>query len=140
MIMMTFVWAGFVAAISFMESWLKFRAPGVQLAIGLSIGRLIFKALNRVEWVCFGLILLGGFISGFLMNGYSFLWTTAILLAAILLIQTIWLLPSMDDRASRVIKGEKVAKTKLHIYYVSLEAIKLALLVYTGLALFRFMP
>ena len=25
----SFVWLGFVGAISFMEAWLKFRAPGV---------------------------------------------------------------------------------------------------------------
>ena len=44
-----FIWAGFVCAISFMEAWLKFRAPGVTLPVGLSIGRLIFSALNKVE-------------------------------------------------------------------------------------------
>lgn len=46
-----FVWVGFVCAISFMEAWLKFRAEGVTLPIGLGIGRLVFQALNRVEWV-----------------------------------------------------------------------------------------
>lgn len=137
MIMMCFVWVGFVAAISFMESWLKFRAPGVQLAIGLSIGRLIFKALNRVEWACFLLIVLSGFLNGFLLQEYPFLWGTGILLAAILLIQTAWLLPDMDNRAARVMKGEKMPKSKLHIYYVGLELIKLALLVYGGIALLR---
>ncbi|HQW87358.1 MAG TPA: hypothetical protein PLH93_09245, partial [Flavobacteriales bacterium] len=45
-----FVWVGFVCAISFMEAWLKFRAHGVTLPIGLGIGRLVFQALNRVEW------------------------------------------------------------------------------------------
>jgi hypothetical protein len=137
MIMMCFVWVGFVAAISFMESWLKFRAPGVQLAVGLSIGRLIFKALNRVEWVCFILIILGGFLSSSLLKGYSFLWSPGIIVAAILLIQTAWLLPNMDNRAGRVMKGEKVPKSRFHIYYVGLELIKLALLVYGGIALLR---
>ena len=46
-----FFWAGSVFSISFMESWLKFRAEGVTLPIGLSIGRKVFKALNRMEWV-----------------------------------------------------------------------------------------
>ncbi len=47
----TFVWAGFIAAISFMESWLKFRAPNVTITVGgLSIGKLVFSALNKVEW------------------------------------------------------------------------------------------
>ena len=37
-----FLWIGFVSAISFMEAWLKFRAPGVTLTLGLGIGRLVF--------------------------------------------------------------------------------------------------
>jgi len=41
---------GFVLSISFMEAWLKFQAEGVTQAIGLSIGRLVFGALNKVEW------------------------------------------------------------------------------------------
>ena len=46
---LTFVWLGMVLAISFLEAPLKFRAPGVTLQIGLSIGRLVFRALNSAE-------------------------------------------------------------------------------------------
>ena len=49
-IITVFLWSGF-CAISFMESWLKFRAPGVSLPIGLGIGKLVFNALNKMEWV-----------------------------------------------------------------------------------------
>ena len=41
-----FTWIGFVCAISFLEAWLKFRAPGVTVPIGLGIGRLVFGALK----------------------------------------------------------------------------------------------
>ncbi len=44
-----FTWLGMVAAISFIEAPLKFRAPGVTLQIGLGIGRLVFRALNIAE-------------------------------------------------------------------------------------------
>ncbi len=44
-----FLWLGMVVAISFLEAPLKFRAPNVTLQIGLSIGRLVFRALNAVE-------------------------------------------------------------------------------------------
>ena len=44
----TFLWIGFVCAISFMEAWLKFRAPGISVPLGLGIGRLVFNALNKV--------------------------------------------------------------------------------------------
>lgn len=37
MLLSVLVWSGCIVAISFMESWLKFRAPGVTLPTGLSI-------------------------------------------------------------------------------------------------------
>ena len=46
-----FLWLGMVLAISFLEAPLKFRAPGVTLALGLGIGRLVFRALNTCEVV-----------------------------------------------------------------------------------------
>src|SRR5665647_802388 len=62
MIICSFLWAGFIGAISFMESWLKFRAPGLTMPVGLNIGKLVFSALNKVEWafaifICIGIVL-----------------------------------------------------------------------------------
>ena len=51
------LWIGFVSAISFMEAWLKFRAPGITIPLGLGIGRLVFNALNKIEWVLATLII-----------------------------------------------------------------------------------
>ncbi|MGO2539763.1 MAG: hypothetical protein ACTH8J_01320 [Specibacter sp.] len=47
--MLPFVWFGMITAISFIETPLKFRAPGMTHALGVSIGRLVFKVLNLVE-------------------------------------------------------------------------------------------
>ncbi|MET9112104.1 hypothetical protein ABZX29_36775, partial [Streptomyces zhihengii] len=44
-------WIGAVAAVSFLEAPLKFRAPGITLPLGLSVGRLVFRALTRLEAV-----------------------------------------------------------------------------------------
>ena len=46
-----FIWLGMVLAISFLEAPLKFRAPEVTIALGLGIGRLVFRALNICEVV-----------------------------------------------------------------------------------------
>lgn len=43
-------WFGMVVAISFLEAPIKFRAPGVTLAIGLGIGRKVFLASMRWNW------------------------------------------------------------------------------------------
>ncbi|MER2996751.1 hypothetical protein [Pontibacter populi] len=132
LILLTFLWVGFVSAISFMEAWLKFRAPGVTLPIGLSIGRLIFSGLNKVEWF-FGLASLVLIIgSGSLGITTSFLLFIPIL---ILLLQTIWLLPAMDKRAELVISGAQLPKSVLHFYYIGAELVKVVLLFSFGVTL-----
>ncbi|MGH2643485.1 MAG: hypothetical protein ACRDE2_06020 [Chitinophagaceae bacterium] len=133
MIIACFLWAGFMGAISFMESWLKFRAEGVQVATGLSIGRLIFKALNRVEWIY--LIILWG---GYILAKPSPLPKDAIayfILSVIMLIQTIFLLPAMDKRAVAKINGQKLGSSSLHIWYPGLELLKFIILIYAGISL-----
>ncbi|HZN81044.1 MAG TPA: hypothetical protein VFC01_15365, partial [Mycobacterium sp.] len=45
----TLIWLGMVLAISFLEAPLKFRAEGLELRVGLAIGRIVFRALNIVE-------------------------------------------------------------------------------------------
>lgn len=133
MIIVCFVWAGFMAAISFMESWLKFKAKGVELVAGLSIGRLIFKTLNRVEWV-FLVILWGGYILAkpaiLPMEALSYF-----LLSLILLSQTVWLLPVLDRRALATIEGKKPPRAYWHIWFVGLELIKFFLLLDAGISL-----
>ncbi|HEX5553114.1 MAG TPA: hypothetical protein VFX43_07680 [Chitinophagaceae bacterium] len=133
MIIVCFIWAGFMGAISFMESWLKFRAQGVELTAGLSIGRLIFKVLNRVEWV-FLIILWGGYILAkpaiLPMQALSYF-----LLSMILLVQTIWLLPVMDRRALATIEGKETSRSLLHIWFAGLEVIKFLMLIDAGINL-----
>jgi uncharacterized membrane protein len=45
----TLIWLGMVLAISFLEAPLKFRAEGLELRLGLAIGRIVFRALNIAE-------------------------------------------------------------------------------------------
>jgi hypothetical protein len=132
LILLSFIWVGFVSAISFMEAWLKFRAPGVTLAVGLSIGRLIFSGLNKVEW-SFGLaslVLL--FVSGGFGDSIAFLLYIPIV---ILLIQTIWLLPAMDKRAELVISGAALPRSVLHFYYIGAELVKVISIFWFGIKL-----
>lgn len=131
----TFVWVGFIGAISFMEAWLKFRAPGVDLAIGLGIGRLVFSALNLMEWIFSSLI-----ITSLLFNKWPWQnWQSILILIPflLLLIQSIWLLPALDARAELHITGSVVPASNLHFYYVGMELIKIVSLILWGLKLFK---
>ena len=130
-----FLWAGFVCAISFMESWIKFRAPGITVALGLGIGKIIFRALNRMEWL-FALII--GFC---IFSSRSITLEPKLAYFAFpivfLILQTFWLLPVMSSRANKYIKGETLAPSHLHFYFVSMELVKVACLLILGFTLFN---
>ncbi len=130
-----FLWIGFVGAISFMEAWLKFRAPGVTLPLGLGIGRLVFGALNKVEWVL-ALIILANFL---VVGDRATLFKTLVFLipVVILVLQSFWFLPALDTRAELHITGAEVPHSTLHYYYVGMEMIKITCLFIFGSQLFR---
>ena len=133
-IVAVFLWIGFVCAISFMEAWLKFRAPGVTLPIGLGIGRLVFSALNKVEWVFAVAILMS------MVGSVRWFSPNAVLMyipLGLLLLQTFWLLPALGMRAEMHIQGQPPASSGLHIYYVAAEVIKVSCLFIFGLKQFK---
>lgn len=131
----TFLWLGFVGAISFMEAWLKFRAPGITLPLGLGIGRLVFHALNIMEWLFFALITINLIVRhGMLFQ--SFYWWLLIPFV-LLLLQTIWVLPVLDARAALHIEGRFVPPSKIHFVYVLFEIIKVGSLITFGIKLFK---
>jgi hypothetical protein len=126
----TFMWTGFIAAISFMESWLKFRAPNLTLPVGLSIGKLVFNALNKVEWAF--AIIIGVSIFFYVSEIKSFFVVWFLIIVAILILQTIWLLPALSRRAKAIISGKNLAPSSLHWYFTGLEFVKLLLLIFFG--------
>ena len=85
-----FVWLGMVLTISFLETPLKFLAPGIALPLGLGIGRLVFRALNTVE-----VVLAAALITALLTitpgaAGWTLLVVTAALLATRTVCGTTW--------------------------------------------------
>lgn len=132
-IICAFVWIGFVCAISFLEAWLKFRAPGITLPIGLGIGRLVFGALNKVELVLAAAILIDLMRPDAARSQGLLFAIPAILLLA----QTFWLLPALDARAEVVIQNGTAPPSQLHFVYVAMEVVKVAVLIAFGMRLFE---
>lgn len=128
-----YLWMGFVLAISFLEAWLKFQAPGITIPLGLGIGRLVFFALNKTEWFFAVLILLMQIKSGN-WKQIRMEWSALLI---ILLLQTFWLLPLLDVRAEKVIQMIEIEPSNLHYYYVALEMIKVLILFVFGKKLFK---
>jgi hypothetical protein len=134
-LIVTFLWIGFVCAISFMEAWLKFRTPGITVPLGLGIGRLVFSALNKVEWVFAIAILLNIILSKstfFSVNNLLY-----IIPLILLFTQSIWLLPALDARAEMHIQGQIPPPSNLHFYYIGIEIIKVTCLTIFGITLFK---
>lgn len=133
-IVATFLWIGFVSAISFMEAWLKFQAPGITIPLGLGIGRLVFNALNKVEFVLAFIIIIQLVLSKSYGINRQSIW---FLIPFVLLIsQTFWLLPALDVRADMHIQQQHVPPSNLHIYYVAMEVVKVFCLSLFGLLFF----
>ena len=130
-----FLWIGFLGAISFMEAWLKFRAPGVTVALGLGIGKLVFYALNKMEWIFAAAIMLNILLYKNKVVNRNMLFL--IIPVILLIVQTAWMLPALDARADAHIAGNIPAASNLHLYYIGAEVLKLICLLFFGITLFE---
>ncbi|CAA9286557.1 MAG: Putative transmembrane protein [uncultured Actinomycetospora sp.] len=127
----TFVWLGMVLAISFLEAPLKFRAPGVTTVIGLGIGRLVFRALNVAEVVLAVVVVVAGVLAGVPTGqGVAIGVLVVVLLAELVLVR-----PRLNRRSDRVLAGETLPRSRLHLAYIGLEGVKVAALVVLGVLL-----
>jgi hypothetical protein len=123
-----FTWLGMVLAISFLEAPLKFRAPGVTVALGLGIGRLVFRALNTVEAV------LAVAVAVAVAAGSPGTSVTALTVVAVLLlvVQLAAVRPVLNRRSDRVLAGEEAPRSRAHFVYIALELLKVIALIALG--------
>jgi len=127
----TLIWLGMVLAISFLEAPLKFRADGLELRVGLAIGRIVFRALNIAEVIWAVVIAICLTIAGPSGPVLVLAAVTAVLLAVQLLVVR----PRLNRRSARVLAGQEAPRSRAHHAYIGLEALKLAALVALGATL-----
>nr|NLD41287.1 hypothetical protein [Actinomycetales bacterium] len=118
-----------VIAISFLEAPLKFRAPGVTVALGLGIGRIVFRAVNTCE-VILALIVTGSLVLSGSVAAGNLVLAAAV---AILVIQLAVVRPALRRRSARVLSvpetgpeagPETGGRSRAHWVYVGFEAVK----------------
>jgi hypothetical protein len=121
-----------VVAISFLETPLKFRAPGVTLAVGLGIGRLVFRALNVAEGVL-AVVVVAAAAAGFAMPAM----VLAGVAVAALIAQVVLVRPRLHRRTAAVLRGGDVGveRSRAHLAYVGLEVVKVPALLAAGIVL-----
>lgn len=132
-ILSSFFWAGCILSISFMEAPLKFTAPGINTELGLGIGRIVFHALNKIEWILAITIAISLI---YVIKIKPYYWIFGVIIF-ILLYQTFILLPQLDERAEIVLSGITPPPSYHHWLYIIIEAIKLIFLLIFGILFTR---
>jgi hypothetical protein len=126
-----FVWLGMVLAISFLETPLKFRAPGIALPLGLGIGRLVFRALNLAE-VGLAILATAACLS---VQPDRVAWVLLGAAWLLLVVQVVVVRRSLDRRVSLIVAGQTPPPSRGHLAYVVLELVKVVLLAALGATL-----
>ena len=111
----------------------KIPCAGLTIPVGLNIGKLVFSALNKVEWAFAMLITIFILLNSSKINSSDEIWFLVIVV--ILIVQTIWLLPALNSRAKAIIGGATLPPSTLHLYFVIAELIKLIMLIVFGISL-----
>jgi hypothetical protein len=124
----SFVWFGMTAGISLLATPVRFSAATITRPIALDVGRVVFAALNKAEFVALIILLIVVRVSGKTRNYIAI----ASVLALIVLAQAIWLLPELAARTDLIISGVEPAASIAHGAYSVLELTKLGLLLYLG--------
>ena len=128
-ISLSFIWVGAVFSISFVEAPLKFQAPNITTALALGIGKIVFQALNIIEWVISALII----ISLIVLQSDKKVWLLYLLPVSILMVQSIYSLPVLMERADLVIANEPLPESYYHIVHGVFEVVKFLLIAYAGI-------
>lgn len=134
-----FVWLGMVVAISFLETPLKFRTPGITLGLALAVGQLVFRALGVAE-LTLACALTAALAAAQALGGARVGVAEGVLSGSLwlmLLVQVGLLRPRLDRRVLRVLAGDKPSRSLMHPTYIALEAVKVAVLLALGISLVR---
>ncbi len=123
-----FFWAGLLFGVSFLATPAKFAAPSLDLAVAIDVGRQTFRILNRAEIV----LALGAVAMIFAAPMKTWVRAAVVLAAALVALETAWLLPVLDARADVFIGGGTVEPSRLHAAYVAADVSKLFLLLAAG--------
>lgn len=124
--LLALIWAGVSLGGSLVAAPAKFRAPSLTRPTALEVGRVQFLWVGVTEAIlCVVLV-------GALLPGATDAWKWLVVPIVILAFQRLAIMPPLDTRTRRLIRGEQVGASHLHHVYVVLEVGKFASLVVGG--------
>lgn len=120
------VWVGLIIGLSFMETPLKFLAPGITTPLGLGIGRLVFIALSVAGWIILvAVTLIGQARPRETRSG----WLLIAAMWVVMGVESFAIRPALAARSDEIIAGGDPGESWLHYGYIAAELLLLALLV-----------
>lgn len=135
-----FVWAGVLLGVSFIATPAKFLAPSLPMAQALDVGRWTFHVLSLVEWgfaAASATLLVAAWRKGRVRGSIVVLIAVVVFVMAA---ETFALRPLLDARVLQIMNGESVPPSPWHKVYITLEALRLILILSAGIALYILSP
>jgi len=123
-----FTWVGMTIGVSLIATPARFSAGSITRPVAFDVGRVVFSALNKAEFLALVLLLVTVRVSG----RSSSLWAWCSLLALIVLAQGAWLIPELAARTDIILAGNEPPPSYAHAIYSSLELAKIGLLFFLG--------
>jgi hypothetical protein len=119
------LWLGLLLGVAFLATPVKFLAPSLTLPVALDVGRHTFAVFNKVEWaLCVALLL------PVLFGARTWLSIcAAVAIVLLVAVETVWLLPLLDQRVGLIIAGGQPAASSDHNLYIALDGAKLVALI-----------
>ena len=120
------IWLGMLIGVSFLATPVKFVVQDLTLPIALQVGQATFTLFSRIEW---GLAILRVGASAWGWREGALRVIFALSIAAVVLMQAVWLLPALDARVALIVAGETPPASAHHTLYAALEAAKALMLI-----------
>lgn len=119
-------WLGLLVALAFIETPLKFLAPGVTVPLALGIGRIVLTAAEIASVVLLFALVAVSFVHPRVTRGAL---ATLAGLGATLFVQVAIVRPPLNARTDVVLAGGDPGESPLHLVYVATDIALVALLV-----------
>ena len=123
-LLMPSLWAGLLVGVSFIATPALFRAPSLTLPAALDAGRTTFARWNTIEWLLLGMMALAMVFT----RPSAFAVASAGVLDILFLIQSMILLPALNNRVATIIAGRKLPPASDRLLYITIDVLKLCIL------------
>lgn len=118
------VWVGMVIGVSFLATPVKFQASSLSLPVALEVGKVTFGLFTKVEWLLAGSLLAAAIVP----RASGMILFLSVPIVGAVVVQSLWLLPVLDDRIDAVIGGYPKPPSWHHLVYALVEGLKVVML------------